>query len=266
MKKALVLTIMILALSLQTLAQVDYGFGHVSRKRDFKHIPTVGVKGGYTFYDMKFSITDYNKLPGKMVMNPGFGAFIEYDVNLWKIQGITIGGELMAISRGYEKDFDYRGSIHEIDRMDAKYIDLRIPISYYLFSENAVTPYVFVAPDFAFCYGGTWSKTYPNKEVTNQSVDIAESNAVIAPFDLCLNMGAGCRFRIKHPVFSVIIKMDASYNLGLLNVKTSNDGHPVDVSTYTFEKEIRKNQGFEFMLSIGMPLKLNLKHDACWGM
>ena len=265
MKKALVLTIMILTLSLQTFAQVDYSFGHVSKKRDFKHVPTVGIKGGLTFYDMNFSKADYNNLPGKMVMNPGFGAFIEYDLNLWKIQGITIGGEIMAISRGYEKDFYYRDRIREIDKMNAKYIDLRVPVSYYLFSNSTVSPYIFVAPDFAFCYGGTWEKTYPNGEIQNQSVNIAESDAVIAPYDICLNMGAGFRFKIKYPVFSLIVKLDASYNLGLMNVKTKIDGDPIDVGSYSFEKEIRKNQGFEFMLSIGMPLKLNLKHDACWG-
>ena len=256
--------IVFLAMGLQTMAQVDYSFGHVSRKRDFKHIPTLGIKGGLSLYDMKFSIKDYNKLPGKSVINPGFGIFIEYDVNLRKLQGLTIGGEIMSLNRGYIKEFEFRGNIHEIDKMDAKYIDLRVPVSYY-FTDNNVTPYVFVAPDLAFCYGGTWSKIYPNKEVDDVSVSISESDAVIKPFDLSLNMGVGVRFKIKHPVFTVIIKLDGSYNLGLLNIKTKENGKPVDVYAYSFDKETRHNRGFEFMLSIGMPLKLNLKHDACWG-
>lgn len=256
---------MLLAAVSQSTAQVDYSFGHVARKRDFKHVPTLGIKGGLTFYDMKFSIKDYNKLPGEHVMNPGFGLFIEYDVNLRKLQGLTIGGEIMSIGRGYKKDFSFRGNIREIDQLNAKYIDLRIPVSYYFMSLSSVSPYIFVAPDFAFCYGGNWSKTFPDGEVSNISVDISESDAVIRPFDIALNMGVGVRFKIKHPVYTVVIKIDGSYNLGLMNVKSKNDGRPVDVYAYAFDNEIRHNRGFEFMLSIGMPLKLNLKHDACWG-
>lgn len=264
MKRIFAIIIVLFAMSIQSMAQVDYSFGHVSRKRDFKHVPTFGVKGGLSLYDMKFSIKDYNKLPGKSVMNPGFGVFIEYDVNLRRLQGLTIGAEVMALSRGYQKEFDFRSNIREIDKMDSKYIDLRIPVSYY-FTEASVSPYIFVAPDFAFCYGGTWSKTFPNNEVEDISVNISESDAVIKPFDISLNMGAGVRFKIKHPVFTVIVKLDGSYNFGLLNVKSKENGKPADVFAYSFDEEKRYNRGFEFMLSIGMPLKLNLKHDACWG-
>lgn len=246
------------------MAQVDYSFGHVSRKRDFKHVPTLGIKGGLSIYDMSFSIKDYNDLPGKYVMNPGFGLFVEYDLNLRKLQGLTIGAEIMSLSRGYMKEFDFRGNIHEIDKMDSKYIDLRIPVSYY-FNDAAVSPYIFVAPDLAFCYGGTWSKTFPDGELDDISVNISESDAVIKPFDISLNMGAGVRFKIKRPVYTVIIKLDGSYNFGFMNVKSKENGKPTDVFAYSFDEEKRHNRGFEFMLSIGMPLKLNLKHDACWG-
>lgn len=265
MKKILVLTIILLSAVFQTMAQVDYSFGHVAKKRDFKHVPTVGIKGGLGFYNMHFSIKEYNKLPGNNVMNPGFGLFVEYDLNISKLQGLAIGGEIMSIGRGYKKDFTFRGKIREIDQMESKYIDLRIPVSYYFMNYSTVSPYIFVAPDFAYCYGGTWSKTFPDGEVNDISVNISDSDAVISPFDISLNMGVGVRFKIKHPVFTVIVKLDGSYNLGLMNVKSKENGKPSDVYAYSFYNEIRNNRGFEFMLSIGMPLKLNLKHDACWG-
>lgn len=268
MRKILAITIILFAFCFQTLAQADYGFGNVvKKKRDLKHIPTVGVKGGLGFYDMSFSDKNYDKLPGKLVMNPGFGVFVEYDVNIKYMQGLAIGAEIMSIGRGYQKEFMFRNTIREIDKMSTKYLDIRIPISYYFVNDNTISPYIFVAPDFGYCYGGTWSKSFPDDdEVDDISVDISQSDAVIAPFDISLNMGAGVRFKVIRPVYTIIFKLDGSYNMGLLNVKPSNNGQPIDVYAYTFDdKEIRRNHGIEIMLSIALPLQFNKHHDACWG-
>ena len=61
------------------------------------------------------------------------------------------------------------------------------------------------------------------------------------------------------------IKLEADYNLGLLNTLSSTNGIPIDVYAYTFEKETRKNRGFEIMLSIGIPLKFEKHFDPCSG-
>lgn len=265
MKKSISLIFLVIVISFTTMAQVDYSFGYIKKKRDFKNIPTIGIKGGMTLYTMHFSDNNYNDLPGEYIATPGFGVFIEYPINIKNIQGFTIGAELMSIGRGYKKDFMYRETIREIDKLETNYIDLRIPFGYCFFSDQMFNPYVFVAPDFAFCYGGTYSKEFPDGQHENMSVDIAKSDAVISPFDLSLIMGAGIRFNFKFEVFTMVLKLDGSYNFGILNNNRTN-GNPVDVYAYAFDdNDKRQNRGFEFMLSIGLPLKFNFLHDACYG-
>ena len=268
MKKFLAILFFVFAISLQTIAQVDYSFGYIKKKRDFKNIPTIGIKGGMTLYSMRFSDANYNSLSSEYVLHPGFGVYVEYDMNIRNMQGFTIGAELMSVNRGYHKEFTFRpgsADIQEIDKLDAKYIDLRIPFGYRFNNEEAVNPYVFVAPYVGFCYGGSISKEFPNGEADNQSIDIADSDAVINPLDFGLILGAGLRFNIKFEVFSLILKLDASYDLGLMNTYSKTDGNPVDLYAYTFTDDTRKNRGFEIMLSIGLPLKFNFLRDACYG-
>lgn len=268
MKKFTAILVLLLAISLQTMAQVDYSFGYIKKKRDFKNVPTIGIKGGLTLYSMRFSDSNYNDLSGNYVLKPGFGVFVEYDVNIKNIQGFTLGVELMSVNRGYHKEFVFRpgsADIKEVDDLDAKYIDLRIPFGYRFNSEQTVNPYVFVAPYVGFCYGGAISKEFPDGQHENLSVDISKSDAIINPLDLGLIMGAGVRFNFKFEVFSLILKLDASYDLGLMNTYSTVNGNPTDLYAYTFLNETRRNKGFEFMLSIGLPLKFTFLRDACYG-
>lgn len=268
MKKIFGILIIVFAISLQTMAQVDYSFGYIKKKRDFKNVPTIGIKGGITLYSMHFSDANYNDLPGKYLLKPGYGIFVEYDVNIKNTPGFTIGAELMAVNRGYTKEFVLRpgsADIQEIDKLDAKYIDLRIPFGYRFYSDQTVNPYIFAAPYVGFCYGGAISKEFPNGESTDQTVDISQSDAVINPLDAGVILGAGIRFNIKFDVFSLVLKLDGSYNFGLMNTYSKTDGVPADLYAYTFTDDSRNNRGFEFMLSLGLPLKFNFLHDACHG-
>ena len=169
------------------------------------------------------------------------------------------------------KDFMFRNTYHEIDEISTQYIDIRIPVTYYFMTYNIVNPYVFVAADFSICYAGTVSKSYPDTNgFPNYTIDVTVSDAVMKPYDISAVAGLGVRFNIPFEVFSLVIKLDAAYNMGLLNTIPTKKGYPkgdpIDVYAYTYEKgEARKNNGFEFMISIGIPLKFNFAHDACHG-
>lgn len=261
MKKLLAILFFV-ALGFSLTAQVDYSFGNIKHRREKSTIPTIGIKGGLTAYHMHFAYDTYNKLKDDLVLNPGFGLFIEYPIK--KLKGFTVGGEVMMIERGYRKSFNFRGDMPEVDQIKASYLDLRIPITYYFRHTDVLNPYIFVAPDFGYCYGGEMSKTFADNQDYNTSVDISKTDAVKS-MDISLAFGVGLRCNIHFQVFTLVLKLDGSYNLGLLNTNGVDEPNYVDHLAYHVKDNGRYNRGLEVMFSIGLPLKFNFLHDSCWG-
>ena len=262
MKKLLTILFFIV-LSWNLSAQVvDYSFGNVKHKRDRGVVPTIGIKGGLTNYYMHFAYDNYNKLSNDIVLNPGFGVYIEYPVK--KLRHWAVSGEVMMVERGFKKSFKFRGDMPEVDQIKANYLDIRIPIIYYIHPTNLLTPYLFVAPDFGFCYGGEFTKTFSDNPEFNSSVDISNSDAM-SSFDVSLAMGAGLRYNIHFQVFTLVLKLDGSFNLGFLNTNGATEPTYVDNIAYHVKDDSRRNRGVEVMFSIGIPLKFNRLHDSCWG-
>lgn len=261
MKKLLTILFFIV-LSWNLSAQVDYSFGNIKHGRDRGSVPTIGIKGGLTDYYMSFAYDKYNKLPNDIVLKPGFGLYIEYPIK--KLKHWTVGGDVMLIERGFQKSFNFRDDMPEVDQIKANYLDIRIPISYYFYPTKLLSPYFFVAPDFGLCYGGEFSKTFSENPEYNSSVDISNSDAM-SSFDISLAMGAGLRYNIHFQVFTLVLKLDGSFNLGLLNTNGASESTYVDNIAYHVNNDSRINRGFEVMFSIGIPLKFNRLHDSCWG-
>ncbi len=253
MKKLLTMLFFI-ALSWNLAAQVDYGFGNIKHRRDRGVVPTIGVKGGLTHYYMSFAYDKYNKLPNDIVLKPGFGLYVEYPIK--KVKGLAVSGEVMMIERGFKKSFKFRGDMPEVDQIKANYMDIRMPVIYYFWPNDLLSPYLFVAPGFGLCYGGEFSKKFPE----NPQYDTSD-NAAMSAFDINLSFGAGLRYSIHFQVFTLILKLDGSFNLGLLDTTGENVGY--DLAFHADDS--RANRGFELMFSVGIPLKFNRLHDSCWG-
>ena len=152
----------------------------------------------------------------------------------------------------------------EVDEINTKYLDVRIPITYYFRNTEVLNPYIFAAPDFGFCYSGEFTKTFSENPEYNQSLDISDSDAM-SSFDISLAVGAGIKYNIHFQMFSIVLKLDASYNFGFLNTNNASEPVYVDNIAYHVKDDSRRNRGLEFMLSIGVPLKFNKLHDSCWG-
>lgn len=262
MKKIIVILMVLFAVGIQATAQVDYSFGNMKKSRKLKTNPSVGIKGGLTFYNMKFSDANYDKLSGERVIKPGFGAFVEIPFGK---RGMSIGAELMMIERGMKKSFNHLG-VEEVNSINSKYIDFRIPLTYYLLLSDYINPYMFVAADAAFCYGGTAQTSFPNGEYSSSSVDIATSDAVLTQYDLSAIVGVGVRFNVMFELFTMAVKLDASYNFGILNIKSQVEGTPTNVYAHSSKDDATwHNRGIEIMLGVSIPLKWNRMHDSCWG-
>lgn len=260
--KKLFAILFFVALSWNLSAQVDYSFGNIKHKRDRGVVPIIGIKGGLTHYYMSFAYDEFNKQADDFELKPGFGLYVEYPVK--KVRGLAISGEVMMIERGFKKSFDFRGDMPVVYQIKANYLDIRIPIIYYFRPTEQLNPYVFLTPDFGLCYGGSMSKTYPNNPEYNKSVDVSKTDAM-NPYDISLNLGAGVRYNIHFQVFTLVLKLDGSFNLGFLNTNAAEETTYVDNIAYHVSDESRHNRGFELMFSIGLPLKFNRLHDSCWG-
>lgn len=265
MRRALTILTILLSLGFASMAQADYGFGG-SIKNGKPSIPIIGLKGGLTSYDMKFSDKDYNKLNGKSISSIGYGVFVEYPSK--RINGLSVGAEVMLVEKGYFKEFNARPNgvnIKKTEQIDAKYCDIRIPVSYRFLPEKRINPYVFVAPDLSFCYGGTQKHEFPdNNELQTQSVDLSKSDAVLTQTDISVVAGIGLRFNIPINRNVYVIKLDGAYNFGLNNVKSQQDSKYANVHAwYSEDKESWNNKGYEIMLSIGIPLIFNRMEGAC---
>ena len=212
---------------------------------------------------MHFAYDKYNKLSNDFVLKPGFGLFIEYPLKK-SLKNFAIGGEVMMINRGFRKSFNFRGYMPEVDEINTKYLDVRIPITYYFRNTEVLNPYIFAAPDFGFCYSGEFTKTFSENPEYNQFLDISDSDAM-SSFDISLAVGAGIKYNIHFQMFSIDLKLDASYNFGFLNTNNASEPVYVDNIAYHVKDDSRRNRGLEFMLSIGVPLKFNKLHDSCWG-
>ncbi|MBO7073624.1 MAG: hypothetical protein J6W12_01750, partial [Bacteroidales bacterium] len=108
------------------------------------------------------------------------------------------------------------------------------------------------------------TKTFAESPEYNTSVDISKSDAMRS-FDLSLAFGVGIRCNIHFQVFTLVLKLDGSYNLGLLNTNGAKESVYVDNLAYHVKDASRYNRGLEVMFSIGLPLKFNFLHDSCWG-
>ena len=260
--KKLISILFFVALSLNLAAQHDFSFGNATNNRDKSIVPIVGIKAGLTSYHMDFAYEEYNKLPNDMVLKPAFGFFVEFPMKL--VNGLSVGVDLLMINRGFRKSFDLRGEVKEIDEISAQYFDVRIPLTYYFFDAKKLTPYIFVAPDFALCYAGEFSKSFPDNSDYNTTVDVSKSDA-LSSYDVCLALGAGFRYNLRLRSFTMTFKLDGAYNLGFLNTNGATESNYADKITYNIDDEGRLNRGLEFMLSIGIPLKFNRTYDACRG-
>ena len=268
MKRFLTIIMLLLAVGFQAAAQVDYSFGNIKKKRDKSYVPIAGFKGGLSMYNYSFSDKDYGKLPGKALIAPGYGIFFEYPLR--SIKHSAIGFEIMLIEKGYKKEFNARPNgvnIPKIEQIEAKYVDFRIPFSYLFLTKKMLNPYIFAAADLSYCYGGTQKHEFPDNEAEYpaQSVDISATDAVVKPIDISVLVGAGLRYNIRVNRSTFVVKLDGSYNFGLLNIKSNNkDVTYTNVNAWSSEeKGSWHNRGLELMVSLGIPLKYDRRQDSC---
>lgn len=214
----------------------------------------IGFRYCMNYADMNYTHKMYNIYNHKDFWQNGFGFFTTSRVS----SHFAIRPEVDFIGRGtflkYE-DISYK--------LDAKYVDLRLPLIISLAPHSAVNPYLFVAPELCIVREGEITfksdrlpiDMFPAGKITT---DLAEGN--IRPYDFSVMGGIGFEIPIRIDNFRFSIAAEAGYSLGLLDTfsddELDGDANVLDYMlpyTYTPESS-RFNRGIEGAVTISLPL------------
>lgn len=206
----------------------------------------IGFRYCWNYADMNYSHKMYNIYNHKDFWQNGFGIFMTSHIS----SHFAIRPEIDFIGRGtylkYE-DISYK--------LDAKYVDLRLPLIVSLAPHSAVNPYLFVVPELCIVREG--EITYKSNPTGKISTDLAEGN--IRPYDLGVMGGLGLEIPIRIDNFRFSIAAEAGYSLGLLDTfsddELDGDAIVLNPSPYTYTPESsRNNRGIEAAVTISLPL------------
>ncbi|MBR4391538.1 MAG: hypothetical protein IKT08_05490 [Bacteroidales bacterium] len=132
---------------------------------------------------------------------------------------------------------------HYATQDTAYFLHVRVPIRLNLLKDKKVTPYLFVAPDVSTYIDHKIGKKGPHSIWNGMEVNWGSNNTNW--FDIHLIAGAGMNVRIDWGDYEFCARLEAGYNLGLLN---------------TIPKELklqRKTRGWETTIGLSFPLFKN---------
>ncbi|MBQ8957121.1 MAG: OmpA family protein [Bacteroidales bacterium] len=206
----------------------------------------IGFRYCWNHADLNYSHKMFDIYTHKDYWQNGFGFFITHRVS----DNFAIRPEIDFIGRGANLKFEVISYI-----MDAKYVDLRLPLMVSFAPNAAVNPYLFVAPELGIVREG--EITFKSDQTGKLTTDLAEGN--ISPFDVGVYGGLGVEIPISIDNFRFLVAAEAGYNLGLLNTfsedELDGDAIVLNPSAYTFTPEgSRNNRGIEVAMTITLPL------------
>lgn len=206
----------------------------------------IGFRYLWNYADMNYTHKMYDIYKHKDFWQNGFGFFMTNHIS----SHFAIRPEIDFIGRGTSLKFE------DISyKLDAKYVDLRIPLIVSLAPNSAVNPYLYVAPEVCIVREG--EITYKSNQTGKITTDLAEGN--IRPYDVGVIGGLGLEIPIRIDNFRFSIAAEAGYNLGLLDTfsddELDGDAIVLNPSSYTYTPESsRNNRGIEGAVTISFPL------------
>ena len=206
----------------------------------------IGFRYCWNYADMNYTHKMFDIYKHKDFWQNGFGFFMTSRVSNY----FAIRPEIDFIGRGTSLKFE------DISyKLDAQYVDLRLPLIVSFAPNSAVNPYLFVAPEV--CIARKGEITYKSNLTGKITTDLAEGN--IRPYDVGVIGGLGLEIPIRIDNFRFSIAAEAGYNLGLLDTfsddELDGDAIVLNPTPYTYTPESsRNNRGIEAAVTISFPL------------
>lgn len=255
MRKSIFLSIIFVVLSFPISAQTGSIFNKMGERggRDRSNSTLIGIKAGVVMPKVSYNNIEFNNIEQDILLKPSFGLFIDYPLT----NSLSIAPEFLYTSRGVNHaDFIYRNVYNASYILMADYINLKIPLIYRFKVNSFFHPYIFAAADMAMCVNAIADYVIDYEMSVIDIHDNLSLGSDYNLYDLGLTVGLGFRFNFNFRRFSVVAKIDAAYNIGLLDTYGTEVVHSIDPDLK------RYNRPMELMLSIGIPLKFS-QPDAC---
>ena len=155
-----------------------------------------------------------------------------------------------ATSYAYEKDYDVSY------KLKANYLAIRVPLFWYMTDNYKISPYLFIAPEFAYAYSGNISLSQQGLPISDVSVKINDSNINRIYFGII--GGAGLRKNVYLHKWILVLKTDVAINWGLTNTyaysETNETATPTNIHAYN-------NQGKRYSLGLEVNLSIAFIRD-----
>ena len=207
-----------------------------------------GVKVGANSTWLYYTNPHLRVLPHDLMIGPTASIFVEvpfHDV-------FSIAPELNVQQKGGATSYIYEENYHVEYKLKALYASARIPLLFYVPVSDYFKPYAFGAAEIGRAIGGFISLSQPGLEIPEVSLPISASNMN----EWCWGalVGAGIRVNIPLPHFTLVMKMDAAYNLGLSDSFSTQEhdetATPTNVHAYNHQGA-RFLRGLELNVGIG---------------
>jgi hypothetical protein len=255
--KKIFLTIMVLSLIGSASAQQN-------DKNNRPEKVAVGIRAGGNLASYYYNENQVlNDLPFdslKYRVRPMLGL----DVEIPLFNGyVFVAPEISFTGRGDSRLF-HSSTMNDTIRYQAKvnYLEVRLPISVAIPVTPNIKPYVFAAPVF----GLALDTVGPLISTITQGSDVVPvSKSNMAPYDYGVTLGAGLRYRINFNSFSLVLKAEGGYYLGLCDTYSEqeklNQANAANAQAYNIVGE-RLNRGIEAAITIALPLDFHSEDDC----
>ena len=215
--------------------------------------PVYGIKGGVVASRRYYSASALSDLPHDLLLRPSAGCFLELPLS----RVFTIAAELNYQQRGGAKKYQFNGNDEQYSLM-AHYISARVPICCYFPVSDRIKPYVFFSPEVGVPLAGSIRlKGY------YYDVETPINNSNINRLYAGVLGGAGLRFNMPLSTITIVLKLDAAINWGLLDTFSRSEhagaAQPLNLQAYTIDGS-RQLRSLECHLSLGFFIN---KPDAC---
>lgn len=216
-----------------------------------------GLKGGVNMPRLYYSNPYLSDLPHDFLLGPSRGVFVEFPI----ANRITLAPELNYQYRGGATSYRYQNQYDVSYQLQADYLNLRVPVCYYLSSEQSFKPYLLAGPDIGCAVKGAVKLKQTGLPI--DSIPLNRSN--IQRFYLGALAGAGIRLDINVSKILLVLKLDAAINWGFTDTFSPDEhhetAHATNINAYNHQG-LRFSRGLEAHLSLGCVFKGGMK-DAC---
>lgn len=259
MKKIIFFILVLFVTAANMSGQISRRGKDVEKRRD--NSPFFGIIGGVS--SPKFEYTDKNisNLPATTVWRPNFGIFVELPIGNY----FSISPELLAASKGFKTSYLYGNKPYTVTyEVQSRYLSLRIPFLF-RFSFGGyhnIQPFLFVAPDLNYLLGGKIKLEQQGLPIPEANTDIGKAN--MNDIDAGVYLGFGIRWKFKVNSYIMLMRLDAGYNIGLINTFSSmeidDSSNPLNVHAYNITGT-RLNKALEINIHISIPKRI--KRSGC---